>query len=88
MAPFSVRPLPGAPVSTPLEWREVNRKLDPQAFTLGTVPARLSRIGRDPLRPLLEQAPDLAGALAKLTERMERTKHRSTATKAPRARER
>src|SRR6185503_2167771 len=28
-APYSARPHPGAPVSTPLEWSEVNEKLDP-----------------------------------------------------------
>ena len=34
VAPFSVRPLPGAPVSMPLRWREVNARLDPRRFTI------------------------------------------------------
>jgi bifunctional non-homologous end joining protein LigD len=49
-APFSVRPLPGAPVSCPLEWREVTARLDPAGFTIRTVPARFARRS-DPLRP-------------------------------------
>ncbi|HEU5171194.1 MAG TPA: DNA ligase D [Gemmatimonadales bacterium] len=67
VAPFSVRPLPGAPVSTPLAWREVNSKLDIGRFTIRTVPARMKRATRDPMAPVLELAPDLGRALGRLT---------------------
>jgi bifunctional non-homologous end joining protein LigD len=68
VAPFSVRPLPGAPVSTPLEWREVTMKLDIRSFTIRTVPRRMGRLKRDPLHDVLMDSPDLAGALAALGE--------------------
>ncbi len=68
VAPFSVRPLPGAPVSTPLEWREVTMKLDIRKFTIRTVPKRVERMKRDPLREVLTTSPDLARALAALGE--------------------
>ncbi|MGH7631579.1 MAG: non-homologous end-joining DNA ligase, partial [Gemmatimonadales bacterium] len=66
VAPFSVRPLPGAPVSTPLEWREVTMKLDIRKFTIRTVPRRLGRMKGDPLRDVLTSSPDLGQALAAL----------------------
>ena len=64
--PYSARPVPGAGVSTPLEWHEVDERLDPRAFTLRTVPARLERLGFDPLAPVLSLVPDLVGALERL----------------------
>ncbi len=42
---YSVRPRPGAPVSTPLRWEEVNERLDPAAFTMDAVLARVGRHG-------------------------------------------
>jgi bifunctional non-homologous end joining protein LigD len=42
---YSVRPRPGAPVSTPLRWHEVNEKLDPLAFTMSAVLERLRKHG-------------------------------------------
>jgi bifunctional non-homologous end joining protein LigD len=72
VAPFSVRPLPGAPLSTPLTWREVNAKLDPRRHTIKTVVARMEKLERDPLRPLLDEKPDLARALAKLESRIDK----------------
>jgi bifunctional non-homologous end joining protein LigD len=66
VAPFSVRPLPGAPVSVPLAWREVTRKLDIRRHTIRTVPERMRKLGTDPLAPVLETSPDLGGALERL----------------------
>jgi bifunctional non-homologous end joining protein LigD len=40
---YSVRPRPGAPVSTPLRWDEVNEKLDPAAFTMDVVLERIRK---------------------------------------------
>jgi bifunctional non-homologous end joining protein LigD len=66
VAPFSARPLPGAPVSVPLTWREVTPKLDIRRHTIATVPGRMRKLGRDPLAEVLELSPDLAGALERL----------------------
>ncbi|HWN13346.1 MAG TPA: DNA ligase D, partial [Candidatus Dormibacteraeota bacterium] len=40
VAPFSLRPLPGAPASCPLEWAEVTPGLDPAGFNLATIAER------------------------------------------------
>jgi DNA ligase D len=53
VAPYSTRARPGAPVATPLDWREVTPELDPADFTLSSVPARLVRLRRDPWSDLL-----------------------------------
>jgi bifunctional non-homologous end joining protein LigD len=42
---YSVRPKPGAPVSTPLRWEEVDDSLDPAAFTMAAVLDRIERHG-------------------------------------------
>jgi DNA primase len=39
---YSLRPIPGAPVSTPLTWAELADVTDPATFTLFTVPDRLA----------------------------------------------
>src|SRR5207237_3493820 len=51
-SPFCVRPLPGEPVSTSLEWSEVTPSLRQSAFTIHTVLPRLRERG-DPLSPVL-----------------------------------
>ncbi len=65
-APFSVRPLPGAPVSCPLRWSEVTARLDPSRFTLKTAIKRFAKMA-DPLLPVVD-APgvDMAKVLAGL----------------------
>ncbi len=42
---YSVRPRPGAPVSTPLRWDEVDEKLDPLSFTMSVVLERVRKHG-------------------------------------------
>ena len=44
-APYSVRPKPGATVSTPLEWKEVGSKLNPTDFTIKNILKRIDAKG-------------------------------------------
>jgi bifunctional non-homologous end joining protein LigD len=45
-APYAVRAKPGAPVSAPCTWEEVERgEVGPQTFTLRTMAARLAEVG-------------------------------------------
>jgi len=67
VGPFSVRPLPGAPVSCPLRWPDVTARLDPKRFTIRTVRERLEADG-DPLAPVLGAGIDIAAALARVNE--------------------
>jgi bifunctional non-homologous end joining protein LigD len=62
-APYAVRPRPGAPVSTPLDWEEVDDALEVRAFNLRTVPERLAARAGDPLLPILREEPDLERSL-------------------------
>jgi bifunctional non-homologous end joining protein LigD len=66
VAPFSVRPLPGATVSMPLLWDEVNSSLDPRNYTIRNALDRMTRLGGDHVLPVLTEAPDLGGILEKL----------------------
>jgi bifunctional non-homologous end joining protein LigD len=83
VAPFSARPLPGAPVSCPLDWSEVTARLDPGRFTIRTAPGRFARRA-DPLRPVLGAGIEMAAAL----ERIERRFHGAAPTRRARSRAR
>jgi bifunctional non-homologous end joining protein LigD len=53
VAPFSARPAPGAPVSVPITWDELDDpKLKPDRWTIHSVLARLEEAG-DPLAELI-----------------------------------
>ena len=42
VGPYSTRSRPGAPIAMPIEWEELDRPLDPGAFTIKTGPARIA----------------------------------------------
>lgn len=63
--PYSLRATDGAPVSAPLLWSEIVPQLDPRAFTLKTMLARLDRLG-DPMHDVLVRGVDLAPAIARM----------------------
>ena len=50
---YSVRPKPGATVSTPVTWKEVERGVEIEDFTMMNVPRRLKKVG-DLWEPLLD----------------------------------
>jgi bifunctional non-homologous end joining protein LigD len=68
VAPYSVRPSPGAPVSMPIEWDEVNAKLRNGNFTIANAKKRLEKLGHDPVAKVLELKPKLMGVLERLNK--------------------
>src|SRR5437870_4956998 len=62
---YSVRPKPGAPVSTPLRWDELTKDVRPRDFTMNLALERIDRLG-DLFAPVLEDPSPLAPAAAKL----------------------
>lgn len=64
-APYSVRAKPGAPVSTPLEWKEVKKGIDPLDFTLFNTIDRLKKKG-DLFKPVLHKGIDLKKTLKEI----------------------
>jgi len=65
-APYAVRAYAGAPVSTPLAWREVTPQLTPQQFHLGNALARFDRVG-DLFESVLKNPQRMEEALEKLS---------------------
>ncbi|HEY7525784.1 MAG TPA: DNA ligase D [Candidatus Limnocylindria bacterium] len=59
VAPYSARPAPGAPVSAPIRWEELDDpKLRSDRWTIDTLPRRLARVG-DLFGPAMELAQEL-----------------------------
>jgi bifunctional non-homologous end joining protein LigD len=64
-APYSIRPKQGAPVNTPLEWKEVNKKLLSSRFTIKNILKRLEKTG-DLWKPILGKGANLDKILKNL----------------------
>jgi len=64
-APYAVRAYAGAPVSTPLAWREVTPRLTPEQFHLGNALARFDRVG-DLFEGVLKRPQSMEDAVEKL----------------------
>ncbi|WP_300601232.1 DNA ligase D [Niabella sp.] len=63
---YSVRPRPGATVSTPLNWKEVKPGLDPRRFTIKNIHQRLEKTG-DLFRPVLGRGINMLQCIKKLS---------------------
>jgi bifunctional non-homologous end joining protein LigD len=61
-AVYSMRPEPGATVSTPVTWDEVERGVRPSDFTINTIWPRLKKAG-DLFRPVISEPQDLRPAM-------------------------
>ncbi len=62
---YSLRPVEGATVSTPLTWKEVKPGLHPSAFTITTIAKRLAKTG-DLFAGVLKEKTNLNSCLKKL----------------------
>ncbi len=70
-APYVVRAYPGAPVATPLAWREVAPGLLPSQFHLRNALDRFARVG-DLFEPVLKKPQRLEPAIEKLDKIVQR----------------
>jgi bifunctional non-homologous end joining protein LigD len=66
-APYVVRAYAGAPVATPLAWKEVKKGLLPSDFTLHNAPKRFEKAG-DIFAPVLENLQRIEPALEKMSK--------------------
>jgi bifunctional non-homologous end joining protein LigD len=62
---YSLRPVPGASVSTPLLWKEVKAGLHPSQFTIYNIEKRIKKLG-DIFYMVLKKGNDLKGCLKNL----------------------
>jgi bifunctional non-homologous end joining protein LigD len=62
---YSVRPKPGATVSTPLDWKEIKPGLHPSLFTIKNIRKRVTRKG-DLFKGIFSKGIDMDRALKKL----------------------
>jgi len=62
VAPYVVRARPGATISLPLEWNEVNARLDPSRYTLASVPKLLASRKNDPWAGMTKHRQTIAAA--------------------------
>jgi bifunctional non-homologous end joining protein LigD len=62
---YSVRPRPGAPVSTPLRWEELGEKVRPRDFGMREALERVERYG-DLFEPVLKGGQGISQALRQL----------------------
>ncbi|HEX3019309.1 MAG TPA: DNA ligase D [Chitinispirillaceae bacterium] len=62
VAPYSIRPIEGAPVSTPLLWEEINYQLKPDQFTINSILPRIRNYG-DIWKPVIGKGVDLLNSL-------------------------
>ena len=65
---YSVRPRPEATVSTPVTWKEIEKGVRIEDFTVKNVPARVAKLG-DLWKPLLERARPLQPVAVRVTSR-------------------
>ncbi|HZT17651.1 MAG TPA: non-homologous end-joining DNA ligase [Gaiellaceae bacterium] len=65
---YSVRPKPGAPISTPLRWNELTEDVRPRDFTMAVALERIDRYG-DLFEPVLHGRQALGPALRELRRR-------------------
>src|SRR5262249_54005597 len=72
-APYVVRAYPGAPVATPLAWREVTPRLRPDQFTIKNALSRFDRVG-DLFAPVLAKPQRLDQAIEKLATAVQSTR--------------
>jgi bifunctional non-homologous end joining protein LigD len=62
VAPYVVRSRPGATISLPLDWNEVNARLDPSRYTLASVPKLLASRKNDPWAGMTKHRQTIAAA--------------------------
>jgi bifunctional non-homologous end joining protein LigD len=65
---YSVRPKPGAPVSTPLAWEELTEDMRPRDYSMAVALERMERLG-DLFEPVLQGGQALGPALRELRSR-------------------
>jgi bifunctional non-homologous end joining protein LigD len=75
-ATFSVRPVPGAPVSAPMTWKELKPSLDPAVYNIKTMIPRMSRMKRDPFLETIEKHASLEDAIPHLEALLSRSASR------------
>ena len=75
-ATFSVRPVPGAPVSAPMTWKELKPSLDPAVYNIKTMIPRMSRMKRDPFLDAIEKHASLEDAIPHLEALLSRSASR------------